>query len=172
MFWPCRQYLFVLAAPRKASVQAAPSPLIISENGVVHSSDSGPGIFEFQTEQMRPSPTKTLGQNYTQARRKRKNMTLPDVVSASDARTPLVQKSVQRSTRLSVGKEGYCPVTVMLEKEPSKRTKNWVIQIDEATGKVGPVSIVVLQDWGVKCGADPWDLTEDALMQAPPHSSC
>lgn len=54
-----------------------------------------------------------------------------------------------------------------MEKEPSKRTKNWLVEIDPITGKPSPVSLSVLQDWGVKCGVDPSDLTDDALMQAP-----
>jgi hypothetical protein len=92
-------------------------------------------------------------------------MALPEAISIGDARTPLTQKSVRRSTRLSIGKEGFAPVRI--EKEPSKRTKNWVVQVDEATGEIGPVSLDVLQGWGIKCGVDPRDLTNDALMQAP-----
>jgi hypothetical protein len=56
----------------------------------------------------------------------------------------------------------------MIEKEPSKKCKNWLVQIDEETGEAGPVSISILQGWGINCGVEPSDLTEDALMQAPP----
>jgi hypothetical protein len=156
---------YVNATKRKASLQTS-TPLIIGEDGVVHNPESSPKSFEFQTQQKRPSPTKVMGQNTGQVRQKRKNMALPEVVSNSDARTPLVQKNVRRSSRLSVGKEGYC--SVRIEKESSKRSKNWVVQIDEATGEAGPISIDILQGWGIKCGVDPSDLTEDALMQAPP----
>lgn len=79
------------------------------------------------------------------ARQKRKNMCLPEVASSSDARTPLAQKSVRRSLRRA-NSEGFCEVRI--DKEPSKRCKNWLVQIDEATGQPGPVSISVLQVWG------------------------
>lgn len=148
--------------------QIAPEPapvIIITQDGVVTSPPtSGPTIFEFQSEEIQPSLVAAVGQIPNIVREKRKNMCLPDVVSSSDARTPLAQKSVRRSKRC-VNKEGFC--YVRLEKEPSKRTKNWLVEIDPITGKPGPVSLSVLQDWGVKCGVDPSDLTDDALMQAP-----
>lgn len=59
----------------------------------------------------------------------------------------------------------------MIEKEPSKKCKGWLVQIDEATGQKGPISIEVLQDWGISCGVDPSDLTTDALMRAPSPSN-
>jgi hypothetical protein len=92
-------------------------------------------------------------------------MALPEMISNSDPRTPLVQKSVRRSTRLIIGNEGYR--SIMITGNPSKKHKNWIIQIDETTGEAGPVSIDVLQGWGINCGVDPGDLTEDALLQAP-----
>jgi hypothetical protein len=69
-------------------------------------------------------------------------MSLPNVISNSDARTPLAQKSVHRSSRLSIGNEGYCPV--MIEKEPSKKCKNWLVHIDEETSEASLVSISIL----------------------------
>jgi hypothetical protein len=45
-----------------------------------------------------------------------------------------------------------------------------VVQVDESTGEIGPVSLEVLKDWGIKCGVDPSDLTDNALMQAPSPS--
>jgi len=92
-------------------------------------------------------------------------MALPEATSNSDARTPLTQKVVRRSTRLSTSNDGF--YSVRIDKEPSKRNKNWVVQIDQETGQAGPISMEILQDWGIKCGVDPGDLTEDALMQAP-----
>lgn len=152
---------FVLAARGKSPLQVPTPPLIIGNDGVVRSSESSPGVFEFQSEQKRPSPAMAMGQIIIYVRKKRKNMALPEVISNSDARTPLVH--VRRSTRLSVGKEGFCSV-----KEPSKRCKNWAVQIDEATKEAGPISMDILQGWGIKCGVDPSDLTGDVLMQAPP----
>lgn len=166
----------VVEARQKIALSAPPPTLILGEDGVISGTQSkdgitnitqpGPRNFEFQTQQIRPSPPRTRGQNAIGASKKRKNMSLPNVVSNSDAHTPLVQKSVRRSSRFSASNNGYCPV-VRIEREPSKKHKNLLVQIDEATGKAGPVSIEVLQGWGVKCGVDPSDLTDDALMQAP-----
>lgn len=142
-------------------------PLIIEEDGVVLNMHSGPDNFQIQAEQMRPSPAEPDSQKGKMVRLKRKSMALPDVASVSDARTPLVERSVRRSSRLSIGNEGFCPVRI--EKEPSKKTKNWLVRINEETGETGPVELAVLQGWGINCGVDPGDLTEDVLLQAPPH---
>ena len=160
--WPA-----VVAAWRKPRQHVAPvptPPLILDEGGIVHSVQSGPSNLKFQTEEIRPSPVAARGRMTSDVRQKRKNMCLPEVASSSDARTPLAQKSVRRSLRRA-NSEGFCEVRI--DKEPSKRCKNWLVQIDEATGQSGPLSISVLQGWGVKCGVDPSDLTEDALLQAP-----
>jgi hypothetical protein len=145
-------------------MQTPSSPLILAEDGIVCNTQSSPT--EFQSENFRPSPSVTKGQNASPTRNKRKTMSLPNVISNSDARTPLAQKSVHRSSRLSIGNEGYCPV--MIEKEPSKKCKNWLVHIDEETGEASSVSISILQGWGINCGVEPSDLIEDALMQAPP----
>jgi hypothetical protein len=97
-------------------VQTLSSPLILAEDGIVCNAQSSPT--EFQSEDFRPSPSVTKGQNASPTRNKRKTMSLPNVISNNDARTPLAQKSVHRSSRLSISNEGYCPV--MIEKEPSK----------------------------------------------------
>jgi hypothetical protein len=39
--------------------------------------------------------------------------------------------------------------------------------IDETTREMGPVPIPILRGWGIDCGVDPSDLTEEALLQAP-----
>jgi hypothetical protein len=128
--------------------------------------ESGPSQFEFQSMDIQPSPAPAIGQMEKQVMEKRKNMVLPMVISNSDARTPLTEKNVRRSSRFAAGNEGYR--NVRIEKEPSKRCNNWVVEIDEATGEAKPISTRILQEWGLKCGVDPEDLTDDALMQAPP----
>lgn len=184
------QILPEVIAARRKSVELPPPPvLIISENGIVHSEINDAAVSatapvqsnvlegmmsgpvsspEVQTEQIQPSPGIETGPKTATHRQKRKNMSLPVTVSNSDARTPLVQSSVRRSSRLSASNEGYCPVVT--DKEPSKKCKNWLLQIDEETGQTGPISIGVLQGWGINCGVDPMDLTNDALMQAPSSS--
>lgn len=139
--------------------------MIIGEDSIVCSLQSGPTGFEFQSDESRPSLARTRGLKPNSTKQKRKSMALPQMISNSDPRTPLVQKSVRRSTRLSIGNEGYR--SVRITGNPSKKPKNWIIQIDETTGEAGPVSIDVLQGWGINCGVDPVDLTEDALLQAP-----
>lgn len=82
---------------------------------------------------------------------------------------PVVASSVRRSSRVSKGKDGFHTPTVRLEEEPSKkRNKIGAVLIDEATGSIGPVPMEVLQDWGIKCGIAPEELSQEALMQAPP----
>lgn len=71
----------------------------------------------------------------------KKKLSLPVVVSVSNASTPLTQSSVRRSTR-HTNREGFC--TVKLNAEPSKKRKTYVVMIDEATGQEGPVPISVL----------------------------
>jgi hypothetical protein len=105
----------------------------------------------------------TGGRKANMAKQKRKNMSLPSTISNADTRTPLVEDSVRRSTRLN--KDGFC--SVRLKGNPSKKRNNWIIQIDEATGEAGPIAITVLQGWGIDCGVTPSELTDDALLQAP-----
>jgi hypothetical protein len=140
-----------------------PNPITPVEDGTVSSMESGPGDFEFQSVQIRPSPSMTGGRKANMAKQKRKNMSLPSTVSNADTRTPLVEDSVRRSTRLN--KDGFC--SVRLKGNPSKKRNNWTIQIDEATGEAGPIAIAVLQGWGIDCGVTPSELTDDALLQAP-----
>lgn len=123
-----------------------------------------PPQFEFQSEQIRPSPSVTWGEKSKTVNEK-KTLALPTTISESSASTPLVQSSVRRSSRRTAKLDGFCPVR--LSANPSKKRKIAVVQIDEATGEVGPVDISVLQGWGVNCGVAPSELTEDALLQAP-----
>lgn len=116
-------WLDVVAINCRAPLQATLPPMIIIEDGIVSSFESGPIEFEFQTKQMRPNPTTARGRKASQARQKRKNMCLPEVISHSDARTPLVQKSVRHSSRLSAGHEGYCPVRI--ENRPKGARIGW-----------------------------------------------
>jgi hypothetical protein len=99
--WPA-----VLAATNKTKSVISSPPLIIEEDGVVLNMHSGPDNFQIQAEQMRPSPAEPDSQKGKMVRLKRKSMALPDVASVSDARTPLVERSVRRSSRLSIGNEG------------------------------------------------------------------
>jgi hypothetical protein len=82
----------------------------------------------------------------------------------SNAAIPLVQSSVRRSARNNKA-DGFC--AVMLDKEPSKKRKISVITIDDSTGEAGPVSISLLQSWGIDCGVAPEELSNEALMQTP-----
>jgi hypothetical protein len=128
---------------------------------------SGPSNLEIQIEGIRPGPESSMGRaDGNQAPQKRKDMLLPNLVSISDPRTPLTQTFVHRSTHLSSGKEGFCPVRI--DKEPSKRSKNWVVEVVEVTGEIKPISTSILRGWGIQCGVDPSGLTDDALLQAPP----
>jgi hypothetical protein len=113
----------------------------------------------------------TLEQNGNQLQNstsnyKRKGMMLPDITSLSNTRTPLTERVVRRSPRLSSKSQGFYQVRI--DKEPSKRAKNWVLERDDATGEFRPIFISTLQGWGISCGVDPSDLTVDALLQAPP----
>ena len=74
---------------------------------------------------------------------KRKGMMLPDTTSLSDTRTPLTERVVWRSPRLSNNLRGNCQVRI--DKEPSRRAENWILERDEATGKYQPISISTLQ---------------------------
>lgn len=99
---------------------------------------------------------------------KRKGMQLPAPISISDSRTPFIQTAVRRSIRHSAGKEGFRQVSII--KEPSKRTKQWAVEVDEKTGEIKPISVSTLRGWGIDCGVDPMDLTDEAFFQAPtPH---
>lgn len=96
----------------------------------------------------------------------KKSLALPSIVSSSSSSTHLVQSNLRRSFRITTNLDGFCP-TVRLDGNPTKKRKIAVIQIDEATGKEGPVQLSVLQGWGINCGVSLGGLTEDALMQAP-----
>jgi hypothetical protein len=91
--------------------------------------------------------------------------TLPNTVA--NPTTLLVDSCVRRSARLNKP-DGFC--AVRLEREPVKKRKISIIQIDDSTGKAGPVPLEVLQGWGINYGVDPSDLSIEALMQDPPHN--
>jgi hypothetical protein len=91
-----------------------------------------PAAFEFQSNQIQPSPTSIRGQ--------KKTVIASNVVSLPlrivDLASPLVETSVRRCTRLK-RTYGFCEIR--LSKEPNKKQKIYVIEIDEKTGKTGPV---------------------------------
>jgi len=104
------------------------------------------GNFEFEATQAQPSPPTSVGQQAKRGR-SRKIVSLP---APSNSSTPLVESSVRRSTRLNNAKEGFHFCTVRLDGEPSKkRKKPTVVLIDEATGQAGPISLEILQSWGI-----------------------
>jgi hypothetical protein len=91
--------------------------------------------------------------------------TLPNTVA--NPTTQLVDSCVRRSARLNKP-DSFC--AVRLEREPTKKRKISIIQIDDSSGKAGPVPLEVLQGWGINYGVDPSDLSIEALMQEPPHN--
>lgn len=98
--WPVVVSILRTVAKGKQIAPESAPVIIITQDGVVTSPPtSGPTIFEFQSEEIQPSLVAAVGQIPNTVREKRKNMCLPDVVSSSDARTPLAQKSVRRSKR-------------------------------------------------------------------------
>lgn len=113
--------------------------------------DSGPMEFEFQSEQMQPSPPTTVGQKKHGGRRG-SVLSLP--TAPSNPATPLVDSLVRRCTRMSNKKHGF--QEVRLDREPSKKRKTCpVLLIVEETGRAGPVSLHILQGWGIDCGIAP-----------------
>ena len=85
------------------------------------------------------------------------------MASVHNPDAPVVDKSVRRSTRLKAAKSGF---SYRRDKSPTKKHKVTALQIN-IDGEARPVAIDTLQSWGVKCGVDPSELTEEALMQAP-----
>jgi len=155
---PLQMWTIFLESRRAA--KPASTALMLTQGGPT---DPSPPQFESGLEQNKPSPPSVRGRKGRRTAVKKK-LALPTTVSLSSSSTPLSQSSVRRSTRNS-NKEGYCPVK--LAADPSKKRKICAVMIDEATGQTAPISIPVLQDWGIKCGVDPSDLTEDALLEAP-----
>ena len=172
------------AQPRSSSVIILPDPRV--EQGPATSGSSG---FEFQSEQMQPSPCGEAGMRVYQRRRTamlslpvassntispvvegsvsrstrtNNNMSLPDV--SSNPATPLVDSTVRRSTRLS-DKDGFHEVR--LAGNPCKKRKTCPVLLVEPTGQTGPIPIDILQGWGINCGVAPGELSQEALMQAP-----
>jgi len=75
-----------------------------------------------------------------------------------------VDGNVRRSSRLNKN-DGLC--AVRLEREPAKKRKINIVQINEKTSSTGPVLLSVLQGWGIDCGIAPEELSNEKLMQAP-----
>lgn len=122
--------------------------------------------FEFEATQ--PSPA----EHTSPVRPKRGAMSLPTAISIQSPFTPLVETNARRSERQKKGKKGFkgtkdgFPHT-WLEKNPTKRQKITALQINSETGEVGPIHTDILRSWGIECGVDPGDLTNEVLMQAP-----
>lgn len=151
-----------LRAQKKAApviILGGPQEMEINESPNV----SGPGNFEFQSQQMQPSLVTETGQKRGRGR-PRKVLSLP--TPPGNSVTPLVETSVRRSTRFSSRKGGFHKVRI--EEEPSKkRNKIGAVLIDDATGEAGPIPIEILQSWGIECGIAPGELSQEAVMQAP-----
>lgn len=122
---------------------------------------SGLVAFEFQTNQIQPSPLAIRGWKRRSARSS-SVISLPTIVA--DPLSPLVERSVRRTTRLNKA-DGFYPVK--LSKELTKKHKICVLAIDEKTGKTGPVPLPVLQGWGINCRVTLGELSDEALMQTP-----
>jgi hypothetical protein len=137
-----------------------------------HSLDSGvtPGpAFEFEKEISQPSPPaqpispKSPAQPISSKSpgTKRGTITLPTTISSTS--TPLVETTIRRSQR----QKGANYTHAWLDRTPTKKHKITALQIDKETGRVGPVKTTTLRSWGLDCGVDPSDLSDEVLMQAP-----
>jgi hypothetical protein len=82
----------------------------------------------------------------------------------SNKSSTLLEGSVRRNSHLNK-QEGFCPV--MIDKEPTKKRRISVININEKTEQGGPIPLPVLQDWGINCGIVPGELSNEGLMQEP-----
>jgi hypothetical protein len=87
---------------------------------------------------------------------------------ASNPTIPTTATSVRRSAHLNK-KDGLC--AICLDREPAKKRKISIIQIDEKTGKTEPVSLDLLTSWGIDCGLTPSELTTDRLLQMSAHTT-
>ena len=182
--WPS-----VVASRRAACAQPRSSVIILPDPRVEQGpATSGSSGFEFQSEQMQPSPCGEAGMRVYQRRRiamlslpvassntispvvegsvsrstrMNNNMSLPDV--SSNPATPLVDSTMRRSTRLS-DKDGFHEVR--LAGNPCKKTKTCPVLLVEPAGQTGPIPIDILQGWGINCGVAPGELSQEALMQA------
>jgi hypothetical protein len=157
--WP-----YIVDARHHATAQQTPQ----ASTQAIHPDhgEHGPADFESQNES-NPSTSVTKVYKRRQTNQK-KTLALPSTVSSENPSTPLVQDNVRRSTRLSASRGGFREVRV--DKEPSKKRKTVPILIEEATGQAKPIPLFMLQDWGIKCGVAPGELTEDALLKAPSPS--
>jgi hypothetical protein len=118
--------------------------------------------FEFEVQTSRPNPITRVYKR--RPKPKKATLSLPTTASVSNPTMPVVDMVNRRSQRLSAKKAGF---SYRLDKNPSKKRKITALQISSINGEEGPVAIATLQSWGVQCGVDPGDLTEEALLQAP-----
>ena len=72
---------------------------------------------------------------------------------------------MRRSQRQKAVKEGFSHT--WLGKNPTKKQKITALQINSEDGEVGPIHTSTLRSWGIDCGVDPGDITDEVLMQAP-----
>lgn len=119
-------------------------------------------VFETEAGESRHSPTK--GTSSSPSKPKKATISLPMTASKQYPSTPLVETDARRSQRQKKAKEGY--KHTWLSKNPTKRQKITALEINEK-GEVGPVHTDTLRSWGLQCGIDPSDLTDEALMQVP-----
>jgi hypothetical protein len=82
----------------------------------------------------------------------------------SNPSIPITASNVRCSARLNK-QEGFC--AVRLDREPAKKRKISIIQIDENTDKTEPVSLDIVTSWGIDCGVAPSELSTDRLLQTP-----
>ena len=151
--WPS-----VVSAWRQKRIVQSAGAAHNPSNSACDFSDSA--MLEHQTQQIQPSPTYTRGRKRKVARPG--NLSLPNTIS--NPATSLVESSVRRSSRLNKA-DGFC--AVRLEREPARKKNISIIQIDEQTGRTGPVPLAVLQSWGINCGLAPGELTNEGLMLEP-----
>jgi hypothetical protein len=118
--------------------------------------------FEFEAQTSRPNQITRVYKRCPKP--KKTTLSLPTTASISNPTMLVVDMVSRRSQRLSVKKAGF---SYRLDKNPSKKRKITALQISSTDGEEGPVAIATLQSWGIQCGVDPGDLTEEALMQAP-----
>ena len=129
-------------------------------------SDSSPSQFEFHfspaqlTQGVEPGPA--INRNRKKKAVRTGNVSLPDTIT--NPVSPLAESSVRRNSRLN-NPGGFC--AIRLEHEPTKKRKISIVQIDAEIGKAGPVPLSVLRGWGIDCGVNPGELSNDRLMQEP-----
>jgi hypothetical protein len=99
------------------------------------------------------------------------SLCLPVAISKRPrAKMPLIGTMVRRSSCLNLeAKDGFQVVKI---KEPTpKRRRRTTVRIDldnppqDVNEVINPIPFSTLQEWGVKSGVSPEELSKDALMQ-------